>query len=71
MKKLVLLFIVSITFISCYSIQEVVDVPLKDVYIQVKETKYQVYRCSDKFHYILKLDKNGRVFRQRVYVGIK
>jgi hypothetical protein len=71
MKKLVVLFIVSITFVSCYSTKEIVDVPLKDVYIQFKETKYQVYRCSDKFNYILKLDKKGRLIRQQVYLGIK
>ena len=71
MKKLVVLFIVSITFVSCYSTKEIVDVPLKDVYIQYKETKYQVYRYSDKFNYILKLDKKGRLIRQQVYLGIK
>jgi hypothetical protein len=70
MKKLVVLVIFSITFISCCSTREMVDVPLKDVYIQVKETRYQVYRCSDKFYYILILNKNGILIRQRVYVGI-
>lgn len=71
MKKLLFVFL-SIIAVSCGTRKEIIDQPFEGVYIQYKETRYQVYKINQRILYIIKWDEcRGKFIRQKINLSIE